>query len=273
MNKPIGVIDSGIGGLTVLQELQKQLPNEQFIYLGDTLRCPYGTKRKEEVIQYTWELVNYLLHHDIKMLVIACNTATAILLEELRRELSIPVIGVIEPGARAAVKSTQSSRVGVIGTSNTVQSGAYEMAIHRLDPSIRTTSVACPKFVPMIERGLVSGQEVKQVVEESLLPFQNVKGLDTLILGCTHYPLLQDVIEEVVGSRVTVLSSAFETAKEMDSILTATGTHHELTHEPSEPIIYSTKEIHSFEKLKMMLNQFSSIHMKKIQLNEQRTWS
>ena len=272
MNKPIGVIDSGIGGLTVLTELHRQLPDEQFIYLGDTLRCPYGTKTKEQVIQYTWELVNYLIQHDIKLLVIDCNTATAILLDDLKEKLSIPVIGVVNPGARAAVQSTKTNSVGVIGTTNTVESGAYANSLEVLNPAIETMSIACPKFVPMIEHGNVTGDPVKKIVQESLQPFQEMTNMDTLILGCTHYPIIQDIIEEVVGDHVTVLSSALETATEVRSILTYSNTLHEPMNEPVEPIIYTTKEIQSFEKLKVILGQFAHIHLAKVQLNEQRTW-
>ncbi|MFC0015704.1 MULTISPECIES: glutamate racemase [Allobacillus] len=265
MNKPIGVIDSGIGGLTVLTELHRQLPDEQFIYLGDTLRCPYGTKTEEQVIQYTWELVNYLTHHDIKLLVIACNTATAILLDDLREKLSIPVIGVIEPGSRAAVQSTKTNSVGVIGTTNTVKSDAYANTLKMLNPAIESMSVACPKFVPMIENGNVTGDAVKQIVNESLQPFQDKTEMDTLILGCTHYPIIQDIIEEIVGDHVMVLSSALETATEVRSILAYTNTLHEPMDAPVEPIIYTTQEIQSFEKLSALLNQFAHIHLAKVQ--------
>ncbi|GAA5416274.1 glutamate racemase 1 [Paraliobacillus ryukyuensis] len=219
MDQPIGVIDSGVGGLTVATELMRQLPKEQLIYLGDTLRCPYGPRPKEEVIQYTMEMVNFLLKKNIKLLVIACNTATAFTLDLLRETLDIPVIGVIQPGARAAIKVTQQMRIGVIGTEGTIVSKAYPEALHSVHSDIEVYDLACPRFVPMVENGVLEGDEAYQVVKETLQPLKEKQLIDTLILGCTHYPLLKDTIQAVMGNDVTIISSGEETAREVSAIL------------------------------------------------------
>ncbi len=216
---PIGVIDSGVGGLTVVHELMRQLPNENIIYVGDTLRCPYGPRPAEEVQRFTREMVAFLLQQPIKMLVIACNTATAFTLESLRQELSIPVVGVIHPGARAAIKVSQSEQVGVIGTLGTINSGAYEATLKQLKPSLRVASLACPSFVPLVEEGEVEGQQAFEVVSAALRPFIEQHPMDTLVLGCTHYPLLRPVIQEVVGEAIQIISSNEEVANEVSSVL------------------------------------------------------
>lgn len=218
MNQPIGVIDSGVGGLTVAKEIMRQLPNEQILYVGDTARCPYGPRTGAEVKKFTWQMTNFLVNKGIKMLVIACNTATAVALEEIQNELSIPVIGVIYPGARTAIKVTKNHQIGVIGTIGTIKSNAYEMALKSINKKSKVTSLACPKFVPLVESGEVDGPIVKKVVAETLAPIKN-KGLDTLILGCTHYPLLEKIIKKTMGPTVSVISSGEETAREVSTIL------------------------------------------------------
>lgn len=219
MDRPIGVIDSGVGGMTVASELMRQLPKEQLIYLGDTLRCPYGPRPKEEVIQYTWEMIEFLMEKEIKMVVIACNTATAFTLDLLQRELPIPVIGVIQPGARAAIKMTKNMHVGVIGTEGTVSSGAYRKALHHINSNLHINEQACPPFVPMVEKGILTGDYAFEVVSKTLAPLKSNNHIDTLILGCTHYPLLRDVIQEVMGEKITIISSGEETAQEVSTIL------------------------------------------------------
>lgn len=222
LRHPIGVIDSGVGGLTVAKEIMRQLPNEQIIYVGDTARCPYGPRPAEEVKTFTWQMTRFLLNKDIKMLVIACNTATAVVLEEIRKELSIPVLGVIHPGARAAIKVTKNNRIGVIGTEGTIKSAAYEKALKQINKQTKVASLSCPKFVPLVESGEYNGAVAKKIVAETLKPLKH-KGLDTLILGCTHYPLLEPVIQNVVGSKVKVISSGEETATEVSTILHHSG--------------------------------------------------
>ncbi|WP_423799251.1 glutamate racemase [Neobacillus sp. SAB-20_R2A] len=218
MKQAIGVIDSGVGGLTVAKEVMRQLPNEKIIYLGDTARCPYGPRSTKEVKRFTWELTHFLLEKNIKMLVIACNTATAAALDDIRRELSIPVLGVINPGARAAIKRTKNYRVGIIGTDGTVKSGAYEKALKSLNSRLFVKSQSCPKFVPLVESGEYDGPIAAKIVDEALQPLLN-QNLDTLILGCTHYPLLEPLIKKFMGEKVSVISSGDETAREISAIL------------------------------------------------------
>lgn len=247
MIQPIGVIDSGVGGLTVAKEIMRQLPNEKIIYLGDTARCPYGPRPSREVKKFTWELTSFLLHKKIKMLVIACNTATAAVLDEIQRELSIPVIGVINPGARAAIKNTKNYRVGIIGTEGTVKSGAYEKALKSLHSRLYVKSLACPKFVPLVESAEYSGPVAKRIIEASLKPLID-QHLDTLILGCTHYPLLEPLIKDFMGSEVDIISSGDETASEISVILQYNGM---LSSNEDEPIhdYYTTGSTAIFSKI------------------------
>ncbi len=218
MNAPIGIIDSGVGGLTVAKEVMRQLPYEQIIYLGDTARCPYGPRTGEEVKRFTWEMANFMIEKNVKMLVIACNTATAVALEEIQNELAIPVLGVIHPGARTAIKNTENFHIGVIGTEGTIKSRAYEYALASINKKTKVTGLACPKFVPLVESGEYDGPVVRKIVAETLAPLQNHQ-LDTLILGCTHYPLLEPAIKEFLGDKVNVISSGEETAREVSTIL------------------------------------------------------
>lgn len=214
----IGFIDSGVGGLTVVKEAIRQLPNESIYYVGDTARCPYGPRPEEQVLKFTWQMTQFLLEKDIKMLVIACNTATAAALEDIKKKLAIPVIGVILPGSRAAIKSTQNNKIGVIGTEGTVKSNQYKKMINSKDTKSSVTSLTCPKFVPLVESNEYNSAIAKKVVAETLRPLKNV-GLDTLILGCTHYPLLRSIIQNVVGDTVTLIDSGAETVSEVSTIL------------------------------------------------------
>ncbi|SEM34388.1 glutamate racemase [Mesobacillus persicus] len=218
MKRPIGIIDSGVGGLTVAKEVMRQLPHEQIIYLGDTARCPYGPRSAREVLRFTWEITQFLMEKQIKMLVIACNTATAVALEEIRSELPIPVIGVIHPGARTAIKVTNNYHIGVIGTVGTVKSRAYEQALKSINRKTNVVSLACPKFVPLVESGEYNGLLAQRVVAETLAPLKD-QELDTLILGCTHYPLLEPLVKQVMGEGVNVISSGEETAREVSTLL------------------------------------------------------
>ena len=210
---PIGVFDSGIGGLTVAHEIIRQLPHESIIYFGDTARVPYGPKSPETVRRYSREIAGFLRDEGVKSIVIACNTATAHALSALRSEMDMPVIGVVEPGARAAVAATHSGHVGVIGTVGTIKSGAYERAIHELDPDILVTPRACPLFVPMVEEGWTEHEATRLVAREYLEPMLAAE-IDTLVLGCTHYPLLKPLLRDVLGSDVRLIDSAEETAAE-----------------------------------------------------------
>ena len=247
MKRPIGIIDSGVGGLTVAKEVMRQLPYEEIVYLGDTARCPYGPRPSEEVQKFTWQMTHFLLSKNIKMLVIACNTATAVVLDQIRQELSIPVIGVIYPGARAALKHSRNYNIGVIGTEGTVKSEAYEKALKSINRRVNVSSLACPKFFPLVESNEFDGPVANKIVRETLEPMKNL-GLDTLILGCTHYPLLESLINNVMGNKVKVISSGDETAREMSTIL-----HHNgmLNNKPEEPIheFYTTGSPTIFAKI------------------------
>jgi glutamate racemase len=204
--------------LTVLRELTRVLPQEDTIYFGDTARVPYGTKSPETVTRYAGEIASFLLKRDIKLLVVACNTASAVALASLKRQLSIPVVGVIEPGARRAVEVTRSGRIGVIGTSGTIRSSAYTRAIKRLKPEAEVLTRACPLFVPLAEEGWTDNQ-VARLTAQSYLQELKEAAVDTLVLGCTHYPLLKPIIAEVMGPGVTLVDSAAETARTVAEIL------------------------------------------------------
>lgn len=208
---PIGVFDSGVGGLTVFREINRALPHESLIYLGDSARVPYGTKSPQTVIRYSLEAANHLMQRGIKMLVVACNTATAAALPALIEKLPIPVIGVVEPGARAAIEKTRG-RVGVIATEGTVKSHAYRKAIHALNPKIEVIECAAPLFVPLAEEGWANTHVAREVAEVYLEPLIDAE-VDTLVLGCTHYPILRGTIEKVVGDAMAIVDSAETTAE------------------------------------------------------------
>ena len=218
VQQPIAILDSGVGGLTVAKEVMRQLPQEKIVYFGDTARAPYGPRAAEEVVLFTEQIVRYLVQFEPKMIVIACNTATALALDRIRSQVSVPVVGVIAPGARAAVRMTRNGFVGVIGTENTIRSGAYRKELHSISPHIRVASLPCPLFVPLVEKGLFRTEEAKRIVAQSLAPLLNYP-IDCLILGCTHYPFLADFISEIVGPQVALISSADETAREIGAIL------------------------------------------------------
>ncbi|MDO8500552.1 MAG: glutamate racemase [Gemmatimonadaceae bacterium] len=225
---PIGVFDSGIGGLTVVRELIRQLPNESIIYFGDTARVPYGPKSPDTVLRYSREITSFLRGEGVKAVVIACNTATAHALSALKEENDLPIVGVIEPGARAAAGATRSGRVGVIGTQGTIHSRAYERAISAVSPGAEITALACPLFVPLVEEGWLDTEATRLIAREYLEPMA-AANVDTLVLGCTHYPLLKHVIGSVVGRDVRLIDSAEETAAETATTLRDAGLAHEAT--------------------------------------------
>lgn len=210
-DRAIGVFDSGVGGLTVLKEIQRLLPGEELLYLGDTARVPYGTKSPATVRRYAMEAAAFLTRRKVKMLVVACNTASSVALLELENCFRLPVIGVIEPGARRAVSVTRTGCIGVIGTEGTIKSGAYTLAIKQLAPDADVVGVPCPLFVPLVEEGWLDHPVTRLAAEEYLKPLRK-HGIDTLVLGCTHYPLLKDVLQQVLGPEVILIDSAEETA-------------------------------------------------------------
>jgi glutamate racemase len=218
--RPIGVFDSGVGGLTVFKALKQRLPRESLTYFGDTANLPYGPKSAEAVRRYSLAIGRFLVKRDVKLLVVACNTASAVALDALREALPVPVVGVIEPGAKAAVHATRTGSVGVIGTEATVSSRAYELALKSLRPGLKIKSTACPVFVPIVEEGWWDGGIAAAVAKKYLEPLGKDR-LDTLILGCTHYPLLKKVIGRQMGPKIELVDSAEETAREVESLLSA----------------------------------------------------
>jgi glutamate racemase len=220
--RPIGIFDSGIGGLTVLRQLSARLPGEQLVYLGDTARLPYGTKSPETIVRYSLQNAEFLLGKGIKLLVVACNSASSVAIPRLREEMPVPVLGVIQPGAERAAGSTRSGVVGVIGTRATIASGAYERAITALHPRVRLISRACPLFVPLVEEGWVDNEICRLTVASYLGDLKGV-GLDTLVLGCTHYPLLKQAIGAMLGSGVTLIDSAEAVAGQVSALLDREG--------------------------------------------------
>jgi glutamate racemase len=209
---PIGIFDSGVGGLTVMKEIIREMPDENIIYLGDTARVPYGTRSPETVIKYSLENALFLMSRGIKVLVVACNTSSSVSLPLLKDSLPVPVVGVVEPGARAAVAATRNKKVAVIGTETTVNTGAYEQAIKALDGSVKVSGIACPLFVPLIEEGWIAGEVVALTAEKYLSSISS-NGADSLVLGCTHYPMIKNVIADTV--KIPLIDSAVETAKEV----------------------------------------------------------
>ena len=270
MRQAIGVIDSGVGGLTVAYEIMRQLPKEEIIYVGDTLRCPFGSRPDYEIVQFTKEMIQFLMNKNIKMIVIACNTATAFALEEMKNILPIPIIGVVQPGARTAIQVTENKQIGVIGTEGTIRSNAYEEALQKIHTEIDITSLACPLFVPMVEKGILYGEQAEQVVEETLRPLKTTTDIDTLVLGCTHYPLLETTIQKVMGADVHIISSSEETARETSTILEM---NDQLFKGDKEPVhqFYATGDVEIFKKIAdgIFLEKMPQVHrasFKKIDL-------
>lgn len=217
-NYAIGVFDSGLGGLTVVKELMKLMPDEDIVYFGDTARVPYGTKSSESIVRFSVDNANVLISKKVKMIVVACNSSSSYALDILREKFDVPIVGVIEPGAQKAMRITKNKKVGVIATSATVSSGKYENALISIDPSIKVVSIACPMFVPLVEEGWADQKVTKDVAE---IYFEELKrkNVDAMILGCTHYPLLKKVISRVMGKKVALVDSAQEVAQEVEKIL------------------------------------------------------
>lgn len=221
-SNPIGIFDSGIGGLTVVKSIDSSLASENIIYFGDTARVPYGSKSNSTIIEYSIQDAKFLFSKNVKLIVVACNTASSVALEKLRSEFDIPVIGMIEPGAKAAIEVTKNKKIGVIGTDSTVSNRAYSNALLNLDTSIEVFEKACPLFVPLAEEGWISHKATKLIAEEYLNELKQ-KNIDTLILGCTHYPILRDIIQEVVGDDVTLIDSGSAASVEVENYLNGRG--------------------------------------------------
>lgn len=216
--KPIGVFDSGVGGLTVAREIMRQLPNERLVYFGDTARVPYGSKSKETITRYSRQIIRFLQEKGVKAIVVACNTASALALPQIRTELAIPIIGVVKPGAKVAAETTVNGRIGVIGTEATIGSQVYTRVIHEYNPEAEVIGKPCPLFVPLVEEGWRKDPITEEIARRYLASFQS-SGIDTMIMGCTHYPLLRSTLRGILGESVTLVNPAYETAQSLKSLL------------------------------------------------------
>ena len=217
-NAPIGVFDSGVGGLTVAREIMRQIPNERIVYFGDTARVPYGSKSKDNIIKFSRQIIRFLQTENVKAIVIACNTASALALDEMQQEFDLPILGVVKPGAKVAVETTANKRIGLIGTEANIRSGVYTRYIKSLDDEAKVFEKACPLFVPLVEEGWLHDDITLQVASRYLEELKE-KDIDTLIMGCTHYPLIRSTIRKVTGDEVNLVNPAYETAIELKNLL------------------------------------------------------
>lgn len=220
---PIGVFDSGVGGLTVAREIMRQIPAERIVYFGDTARVPYGSKSRDTIIKYSRQIIRFLKTQQVKAIVVACNTASAVALEEVRRELELPIIGVIKAGARTAAAATRNGKIGIIATETTVNSEVYTHFLKKLNPELSVVGKACPLFVPLVEEGTFLKDPITEEIASRYLEGLKREEIDTLILGCTHYPLIRSTVGRVMGENVTLVNPAYETARELKELLRAEG--------------------------------------------------
>lgn len=216
--RPIGVFDSGVGGLTVVKSLVQQMPGENFICFGDTAHIPYGSKSREALFQYARDIIAFLLEQDVKAILVACGTHSSITLPEMESTCPVPLLGVVKPGARSAIRASRNGRIGIIATQASVNSGTYSKYILKIDASTQVFAMACPHFVQLVESGQLTGHEVEEAVHEYISPLMDA-GIDTLVMGCTHYPFLQETIKRFVGPDVTLVDPALETVEELSMIL------------------------------------------------------
>ena len=217
-NAPIGVFDSGVGGLTVMKEIMHQIPSEKVVYFGDTARVPYGNKSKETVTKFSRQIVHFLQTRNVKAIVVACNTASAYALDELEKEVEVPIIGVVKPGAKVAVEATRNGKIGVIATEGTISSAIYERYIKELNKNVNVIGKACPLFVPLAEEGLWRDPVTDEIARRYLTELIDI-DIDTLVLGCTHYPLIRETVGKIMGEGVTLVNPAYETARELKKLL------------------------------------------------------
>ena len=246
-NDPIGVFDSGLGGLTVVKELLRQLPYENIVYYGDTARVPYGTKSKESIIRFSMENVQALLKYRVKMIVVACNSSSSYALASLKKNFSLPIVGVISPGAKKAVAATKNNRVGIIATPATIKSQQYVKHIQQENPRVKVFAHACPLFVPLVEEGWLNKKITFDIAEEYLRPLKKAR-IDTLILGCTHYPLLREVLQKVMGRGVILIDSAKEVVLEVKNTLERMDQHRQATKKVRHKFI-TTDKPQQFQKI------------------------
>lgn len=256
---PIGVFDSGVGGLTVAREIMRNLPGERIVYFGDTARVPYGSKSKDIVLKYSRQIVRFLQTQDVKAIVVACNTASAMALETIREEIDIPIIGVVKPGAKVAAQTTRNKKIGLIGTRGTVKSELYPAIIHEYDPQIQVIGQACPLLVPLVEEGWLKDEVTVEVAKRYLDPLLE-QGVDTLILGCTHYPLLADVIGDVMGPGVELVSAGEESAFELKRMLKTRDLRAD-EERRGETEFYVSDRVEDFEQTASLFLQEDLYHM------------
>lgn len=267
-NAPIGVFDSGVGGLTVAREIMRNLPGERIVYFGDTARVPYGSKSKETVLRYSRQIVRFLKTQDVKTIVVACNTASALALETIQQETDIPMIGVVKPGAKVAAQTTRNKKVGLIGTRATVKSDLYRTIIQQIDPEIQVVGQACPLFVPLAEEGWWKDPVTVEVAKRYLDPLLD-QGIDTLILGCTHYPLLRSLLRGLVGDQVTLVNPAYETARALGNLLREKGLEAEGNTEEEFPYrFYVSDEEEHFQRFANSILPYDVKMTKQINIEE-----
>ncbi len=252
---PVGVFDSGVGGLTVAREIMRQLPNENLVYFGDTARVPYGSKSKDNIIRYSRQIIHFLRTKGVKAIVIACNTASALALDVVREESDIPIIGVVEPGARAALQITKTKKIGVIGTEATVQSAMYGKIIKGLDPTVTVVGKACPLFVPLVEEGFAKHKVTEEIIDYYLASMRE-SDIDSLILGCTHYPLLRSRIRAYMGDKIQLVNPAYETAMDLKHILCECGAENAGTEEEHAKYAFYVSD--AADKFKQFANSILS---------------
>lgn len=259
-SRPVGVFDSGVGGLTVAREVMRQLPDENIVYFGDTARVPYGSKSKDNIIRYSRQIIRFLMTKDVKAIVIACNTATALALDVVQKEFDIPIIGVIEPGARAAVSETRNKHIGVIGTEATIRSEMYTKVIQGMDPQMQVNGKPCPLFVPLVEEGFAKHHIAEEVIDYYLSDMKD-SGIDTMILGCTHYPLLRSRIMKYFGESIHLVNPAYETAMDLKSNLEEQG----LANDTESLTKYEFYVSDTAEKFKQFANSILPYNVETIQ--------
>ena len=259
-NSPIGVFDSGVGGLTVAREILRQYSNESIVYFGDTARVPYGSKSKDTIIRYSKQIINFLKTKNVKAIVVACNTASAYALDSVERELDIPIIGVVKPGAKVAAKTTKNGRVGIIGTEGTINSGLYTKIIHGIDDNITVYGKACPLFAPLVEEGMIRDNITDEVAKRYLEEIKK-ENVDSLILGCTHYPLLRDTLGKIMGEKVNLVNPAYETAVSLGLLMDELGIQASSDNEA----VYEFYVSDAAEKFKKFANSILPLDIEKIQ--------
>ena len=267
--KAVGVFDSGVGGLTVFREMMKQMPKERLIFFGDTARVPYGSKSKETVTQYSRQIIRFLKSQSVKAIVVACNTASALVLDDIERDIDIPIIGVVKPGAVSAAKRTKNGRIGLIGTEATISSGIYERILHETDDSFRIIGKACPLFVPLVEEGLIDDPVTTEIAGRYLADLID-SGIDTLIMGCTHYPLIKDTLGKIVGDKVELVNPAYETALECSQMLRENGIMNDREIELGETPyrFFVSDEAEKFKTIANMILPYGILGAKKIAIEE-----